>query len=73
MEYVRHEALLDKKGDDGATYRSHLEAKERKSPGSAVNSLLGPEAPEYLLYLLEWASALVGRSGATMAGIVPLG
>jgi len=26
-----------------------------------------------MLYLMEWAYALCGRSGATMAGIAPLG
>ena len=37
-----------------------------------MRALQGPEPPDSLQYLVEWAYALCGRSGASMAGIAPL-
>ena len=65
--------MLNRKGDDGSTKRSHLEVRARQGSQDAVNALLGPEPPDTLLYLMEWAYGLCGRSGASMAGIAPLG
>jgi len=72
VEHVRHEVGLDRKGEDGATRRAHLEAAARRGSQAAVNALEGPDAPDSVLYLMEWAYALCGRSGATMGGMAPL-
>ena len=69
---MRHHALLDKRADDGSTLRDHLEEKLRRGHTKALERLEGPEPPVEVLYLLEWAQALYGRSGATMGGLAPL-
>ena len=37
-----------------------------------MEELEGPEPPDAMLYLLEWAYALCGRSGTSMEGLAPL-
>lgn len=44
-----------------------------KGNPDARRALAGPDYPEAVQYLLDWARELVGRSGATMAGLAPLG
>ena len=69
---MRHEVLLDKRQEDGSTWREHLEAAIRKGSRKAQQTIEGTEPPETMLYLMEWAYALCGRSGATMGGLAPL-
>ena len=73
---MRHECLLDKKGEDGETWQAHLEETIRRGGIGSVKAqrdLDGPgEPPDTILYLAEWAYALCGRSGSSMAGIGPL-
>ena len=67
--------MLDKEQEDGSTWRAALEQKVRKGRKGAEQAqrdLEGPEPPEAMLYLKEWAFALCGRSGATMGGLAPL-
>jgi hypothetical protein len=52
--------------------RSHLEVLARHSPVARA-ALEGPEGPEALDYLHEWAVSLLGRSGVGMDGYAPLG
>lgn len=58
-------------GEDGATLRAHLEAAAPRSV-SARAALDGPECPECLEYLRDWAYELHGRSGVGMDGAAPL-
>lgn len=47
-------------------------AAEHGSANARALLYEGPECPRALRYLLEWASALHGRSGYTMSGSAPL-
>lgn len=57
---------------DGTTLRDHLEASARAGSNASAAQLVEPDFPDELGYLLVWANALVGRSGAGMAGLAPL-
>jgi hypothetical protein len=69
---VKHEARLSKRTDDGSTVRVHLEAAAARGSASAAAELEGPDCPEEVLYLVEWAHALFGRSGIGMSNVAPL-
>ena len=57
---------------EGASNRAHWEAAARKGNEDAIRKLHGPEFPESLDYLWNWALQLYGRSGMSMAGLLPL-
>jgi len=70
---VRHEVTLDQRDENGTPYRDHLELKAKRGDAKAIRELEPPcDPPDVLLYLMDWAYELVGRSGATMAGLAPL-
>lgn len=69
---MRWNARLAAKQEDGATLRDHLERSAESGSAIARAHLVEPEYPDELTYLLNWAYALVGRSGAGMAGLAPL-
>lgn len=59
--------------EDGRTRRAVLEASAARGNPVAVAALEGPECPDTMYHLVEWAIALVGRSGADMSGhLLPL-
>lgn len=72
MAWVRHEARLDALRDDGTTNRAHLEVAARSGSAKAAEALRGPEFPDTVGYLWEWAMMLHGRSGVGMGGLAPL-
>lgn len=69
---MRHQTLLNRKAKDGSSTRAHLAEAARRGSESAQEQLQGPDPPEAMLYLSEWAFALCGRSGASMEGLAPL-
>ena len=69
---MRHESLLDRRADGGASERDHLLQAARKGNEDAQAALRGPEPPEDMFYLVGWAEALYGRSGVSMEGLAPL-
>lgn len=69
---MRFETLLNRKTEGGASERDHLLEAARRGSESAQEALEGPEPPETMLYLMEWAYALCGRSGASMEGLAPV-
>jgi hypothetical protein len=74
IAYVEHEMRLNRTLPDGTTERANLEvALDRYGSAVARRLLLdGPQCPDHLRYLLEHATALVGRSGVGMDGAAPL-
>lgn len=60
---------MDPKDPSKGTQRDHWEASG--SP-DAVQALQPPAYPEELVYLYEWARSLHGRSGMSMAGLLPV-
>ena len=73
VEYARWDAGMRRKADDGAEARAHLEASARRGNPDAIAALNGPEFPEDMEYLWQWALEMHGRSGVGMAGLAPLG
>ena len=69
---MRNDVLLSRTAHGGATERAHLEAAARKGSQTALADLEYPEPPQSMLYLVDWAYALCGRSGASMEGLAPL-
>lgn len=56
---------------EGSPRREHFAVVAKRNP--EVRALLnGPDCPESLEYLYEWATALCGRSGVGMDGYAPL-
>jgi hypothetical protein len=72
MEYARHEAQLNQPDKDGIPARTHYEEHARRGRADAIEMLAGKECPVDLMYLYDWSVALVGRSGMTMGGLLPL-
>lgn len=70
IAYVRREAWLNERVE-GSPRRQHFAVVAKRNP--EVRALLeGPDCPESLEYLYEWATALCGRSGVGMDGYAPL-
>ena len=69
---MRHAALLDTPGKDGATLRAYLEASARRGNQESARQLEGPECPEVLAYLRDWSDEVFGRSGVDHNGLAPL-
>jgi hypothetical protein len=52
--------------------RVHLAAAAARGNAAARAALAGPDCPDALRHVLEWARELHGRSGVGMAGLAPL-
>ena len=72
MDYARHQVELARPGPDGASQVATWELAAARGNEAARRKLEGPEFPEELAYIWEWARDLHGRSGAGMAGLAPL-
>jgi len=72
MLYARHHVECARKGPDGAAQRAHWELAAAQGNADARRKLEGPEFPDHLAHIWEWARDLHGRSGVGMAGAAPL-
>ncbi|MGB0890169.1 MAG: phage tail assembly chaperone [Solirubrobacterales bacterium] len=77
IEYVRHEARLNRRDQNGKTKRYHLERGARsKRPEirePALADLEGPDPPHGLLYLLGWfVEVRQGRRYSVEGDALPL-
>lgn len=73
MDYVTHEARLNKPAKDGTAERAHLEPLAAKGNARAIALLQGPPLPEALSYLYDWSVELHGKSGfGQHGGVLPL-
>lgn len=58
--------------ENGAPRRVHLERAAANGRQQALEALEGPEIPDAVAYLYDWALELHGRSGIGMEGVSPL-
>lgn len=78
MDFARHESYLDapvkdSKGKITGSNRDHLEVAAKKGSARAIAAIFsGPQLPEALSYLWDWALELHGKSGVNMGGFNPL-
>jgi hypothetical protein len=72
IEYARLEAECSKPGPDGVPQRDTWEAAAARGNVQAQRKLDSAELPDCLAYLWGWFLELYGRSGAGMAGLLPL-
>lgn len=72
MRCVEHETALNRPDKDGVTLRDIYTEKARRGSQAGRDLLRGPDYPWELAYLDDWSRTLVGRSGVSQFGIVPL-
>jgi hypothetical protein len=78
VQAAQHECYLDtpvrdSKGSVTGKNRDHLEVAARKGSARAIAALYnGPQIPDSVAYLWDWARELHGKSGVGMSGFNPL-
>ena len=74
-DYLRYQNRLNHKEKHGSTEAHLRKAAKGNTPGAVLaRKILGeePDLPEDFEFMVEWVYALHGRSGASMAGLLPL-
>lgn len=72
MDYARWQAQVGEAVGDGSTARDHWEVAARRGNPLAIARLTAPPMPDTVAYMWDWLMELHGRSGASMAGLLPL-